>query len=47
MDGQRRMEEKNKTLGTERCENNNTLYVHIIIIIIIIIVNRSPEVKKK
>ena len=31
------MEKENKTLGTERCQNIDTLYVNKIIIIVIII----------
>ena len=40
MDRQRRMKTKNKikNLGTERCENINTLYIKIIIIIITIFI---------
>ena len=40
MDRQGRMEKENKTLGTERCENIDTLHINknIIIIIIIIII---------
>ena len=34
MDREGRMEKKNKTLGTERCENIDTLYINKIIIII-------------
>ena len=37
MDQKGRMEKENKTLGTGRCENIDTLYIHKIIIIIIII----------
>ena len=33
-----RMEKKNITLGTEICENIDTLYINIIIILIIIII---------
>ena len=34
------MENENKTLGTEICENNDTMYINKIIIIIIIIIDR-------
>ena len=37
MDCQGRMKKENKTLGTERCENIDTLYINTIIIITIII----------
>ena len=44
MDRQGRMKKENKTLGTERCKNIETLY--IIIIIIIIITRHSASSRK-
>ena len=38
MDGETRMEKENKSLGTERCENTDTLYIKLLLLIIIIII---------
>ena len=52
MNRQGRMEKKNKTLGRERCENIDKLYINkiittiIIIIIIIIIINTELSVHR-
>ena len=38
LEGEGRVEKKNKTLGTERCENIVTLHINKIVVIIIIII---------
>ena len=38
MDRQGKMDKENKSLGTERCENIDTLYIKMMVMIMIIIV---------